>query len=205
MLYDGLKWASKENFMSGRFFKVISAAVLSIGLVGQANAVLIVGDTLQDSAGVDWTYVGLFDLIDGPVWNDANNDGNAGDNARPLNGIQAAAILFGPLGVNEKYAISTTVSLVEHEAFYDGFGGIAGARREESFIADANGDGFYNSGDFSAFIYDNTARTKDVLIQQGLYEARINYVFKSVEVPEPSTLAIFALALCALGARKFKR
>jgi hypothetical protein len=189
--------------MSGRFFKVICAAVLSIGLVGQANAIFIVGDTLQDSAGVDWTYLGFYNLADGPNWDDADGscDVNGadqstcwGDYARPLNGIEAAELLF-ILGANEVFAISTVLTSVDHLAFYDEFAGSVATKKVESFKADADNDNLYNTaGDASAFIKDRAA--SDIA----------NHVFKrAIDVPAPASLAIFAFGLLLLGARKLKR
>ena len=189
--------------MSSKFLKVIFAVVMSIGLIGQANAILIVGDSLQDANGVDWTYLGSFNLADGPDWDDA--DGSCyllgadlstcwGDYANPLNGIEAAGLLFA-IGANEIFATSTVLSSVDHLARYDEYAGGVAVTKSESFKADFDSDGLYNTdGDASAFIKDRAAN--DVK----------NYVFKrSIDVPEPSTFVIFAFALLGLGVRRLKR
>jgi hypothetical protein len=190
--------------MSGRFLKVIFAAILSIGLIGQANAAVIsVGDIRLDADGVEWAYLGFYNLADGPNWNDADGscDVNGadqstcwGDYARPLNGIEAAGLRF-LLGANEIFAISTVLTSVDHLAFYDEFAGSVATKKVESFKADADNDNLYNTaGDASAFIKDRAA--SDIA----------NHVFKrAIDVPAPASLAIFAFGLLLLGARKFKR
>jgi hypothetical protein len=189
--------------MSSKFLKVIFAVVMSIGLIGQANAILISGDSLQDANGVDWTYLGSFNLADGPDWDDA--DGSCylpgadqttcyGDFANPLNGIEAAALFF-TLGPNEVFATSTVLTSVDHQAFYDEYAGALETVKSESFKADVDSDGLYNTvGDASAFIKDRAGN-----------EIK-NYVFKrTLDVPAPSTLSIFAFALLGLGVRRLKR
>jgi hypothetical protein len=201
MLYDGLLLTFKENFMSGRFFKVICAAVLSIGLVGQANAGLITGlvegEIYEDTItpGLLWEYVGEFDLLDAP------NFVFGGQNLA-LNGLQAAAAALNlktPLkelalaAYDNDRSVAIGGAVVNHRAFYEII------RQGVSLMAEdisspGGSNGLYDAeGDASAYLRDQAN------------ESYINYVFKAVEVPEPSTLAIFALALCALGARKIKR
>ena len=125
--------------MSSKFLKVIFAAIMSIGLIGQANAVLITGDTLQDANGVDWIYIGSYNLADGPDWDDADGscyingaDQNTcwGDNANPVNGIEAAAMLFA-LGANEVFATSTVTTSVDHLAYYDEYAGSVATKKGE--------------------------------------------------------------------------
>jgi hypothetical protein len=206
--------------MSGRFFKIICAAVLSIGLVGQANAVYIpyepyfvIGENYTDADGKLWEYIDFFDLYDGP---DGSSD------PALYNGLEAALELFGNTGDSLKdFALSAfnidTSSIgeitmeeiasltsndtghadVNHKAWYDAFGTNGGlVIKSESSVANVDGDPdkYDVVGDISAYVKD-----------RAIAEKNLNYVFKAVEVPEPSTLAIFALALLGLGARKFKR
>lgn len=184
--------------MSGKFLKIIFVALFSIGLVGQANAALI----FQDSAGVDWTFVGSYNLADGPNWDDADGSCDIagadqstcwGDNAKPLNGIEAAELLFA-LAANEIFAISTINTWVDHLAYYDEYQGNVAVAKGESIVADSDSNGSYDTfGDASAYIHDRAG--SDI----------INYVFKrTIDVPEPSALAVFALALCVFGARRLK-
>jgi hypothetical protein len=190
--------------MSGRFFKVICAVVLSVGLVGQANAGLIVGEIYKDAIGSDWQFVGEFDLADGPRYNNA--DGN-GLKAPTQNGLQAA---FGiqALGLNALDVIALSAfestfafdaimagdNVVNNMAWYDMAGGVI-ARRAEDLVADFNNNNIYDvAGDMSAYINDKSPGDRN-----------INYVFKSVEVPEPSIFNIFTLAILGLGYRKLKR
>ncbi|WP_299072355.1 PEP-CTERM sorting domain-containing protein [uncultured Paraglaciecola sp.] len=187
--------------MNSKFLKCIFAVVFSISLVSQANATLIV----KDDAGIDWAYLGSYNLADGPKWFDAdgscklpgaNRRTCGGDFANPVNGIEAAGLIFA-LETNEIFAMSTSLALVNHMAFYDEYKGNIAVEMGEAISADADGDGFYNSfGDASAYINDRAG--SDV----------VNYVFKravAVDVPEPSALAIFALALCVVTTRRLKR
>ncbi len=175
---------------------------MSIGLFGQANADLILGGIYQDGDGLEWEYVGQFDLTDGPTW----------EHAVSYNGLAAAAIaIYGD--VNVAYTLATaaylkisdvdTISVgddvVNHLAWYDSYYGPDIndiERKAEGMTADNGGTaGKYDAiGDFSAYVQD-----------RAIPNSYTNYVFKAVEVPGPSTLGVFALALLGLGVRKFKR
>lgn len=180
----------------------IALTILVLFSASSVHANLITGDVYLDAAGERWEYVTLFDLV-------GNNNPKAESSphwsiAKPVNGLEAAAYFLD--GNTSNYALSafsstfdmTTIStganIVNHLAWYDGNLG-AISRLAENIVADANGDNQYNNKqDFSAWIDDRAV--------SGDY---INYVFKKVaSVPEPSTLIIFALALCGLSARRFK-
>jgi hypothetical protein len=195
--------------MSSKFLYLVMFVVLSTGLLSRANATLIVGEYYKDGAGVNWEYVGSFDLAAGPLWFDANGDGTPGDIVTPLNGLDAASLLFGlpsrdlalaafAGSISEVAAyvgsIVTGDNVVNHLAWYDGFG-VAVTRLAENVDADTNNDNIYTQGaDVSAYVDDRAS--------VGDYE---NFVFKAVDIPEPSTLAIFALALFGLAARRVKK
>jgi hypothetical protein len=201
--------------MSSKFLKIIFATVLSVGLVGQSNAGLIVGENYTDADNVLWAYVGQYDLISGPAWGGVIS-GDKFDNATPYNGLEAAVaagIISGPL---EDIAISAFerlfqffdlpninagAQIVNHSAWYDG-SQAAIAMFSENIIADGDGDGYYTQGTFPNGQTDRSAWVLDRGGNPGTY---INYVFKRVSVPEPSTFAIFTLALLGLGARQLKK
>jgi hypothetical protein len=199
--------------MSGRFFKIICAAVLSIGLVGQANAVLIVGKNYTDNDSVLWEYVGSYDMFTGPAW-DGTDSTTTSDNATPYNGLEAAVaagIASGSLAnlaiaaFDQNFSFQSVMAgdeIVNHMAWYDGAVG-AITMFSEDIVADGNADGKYTRDYSSGVQTDRSAWVDDRVAQSGVY---VNYVFqRATEVPAPSTLVIFVLALCAIGARKFKR
>ncbi|GAC20947.1 PEP-CTERM sorting domain-containing protein [Paraglaciecola arctica] len=200
--------------MSSKFLKVIFAAVMSIGLIGQVNASTIYyfedGQNYTDADGKLWEYLGAFDVSDGPLFSTAPT---------PLNGLETAVHLgFGDIedlaisafsfdvgnglltdsefAIEQADAASVGISIFEvnFKSWYDGFGSSV-SLFGQGIKADADNDGKYTFGtDKSAFVHDRA--------RSGEY---INYVFKTVSVPEPSTFAIFLLALCGLGARLAKR
>lgn len=206
--------------MSSKFLKVIFAAVMSIGLIGQANAVTISyfeeGQNYTDADGKLWEYLGFFDLDDGPDARDG-----FGNLLKPIsfNGLGAALELFGATGDSlEDFALSaflfdTTqngvisddeISIlnafdpdhadVNHMSWYDTFNSTPGLHvASESINTKVGAQGYFENGDISAYVDD-----------RALAGFNLNYVFRTVAVPEPSTLAIFALALLVLGARKLR-
>ena len=226
MLYDGLLWTFKENFISNKFFKVIFAAVLSIGLIGQANAVLIsnepyfvIGENYTDADGKLWEYINFFDLDSHGF--DAR-DASGLLKPQLYNGLEAALEFLGvDAGSLQDYALSAfdidtsntgVITIheidniagidpnhadVNHMAWYDTFGGSVGLTilgESEATNLGGDPDKYDFDGDISAYVDD-----------RAVFNYNLNYIFKAVEVPEPSTFAIFALALCGLGARRFKK
>lgn len=184
--------------MSSKLLNIVLFCLLSLSIANKANAGLIVGDLYTDEAGVQWAYVGSYDLAAGPHW----------DGAIPYNGVEAAAVVFGsPLAYT--YAISSFLEVdimsnihgfgVNHKAWYDSFDlstGIHENSSTESAVANNAGGPTYDAnGDISAYVSD-----------RAWLGEHINYVFKSVttSVPEPTTIAIFALALIGLASRRTK-
>jgi hypothetical protein len=210
--------------MRNKFFKLILVAFLSSGLLGKANAAFIEGEIYKNDVGVEWRYVGSFDLADGIYWNDANNDGFEGDRVTPLNGLDAAASIFGPgdfaitsfaSGTSEATfnGISPGDNVVNHLAWYDG--NITNiSQLDEGILADTDNNGTYDTnltpgdptaGDVSAFVFDRGQSYATANPQNARYTYNINYVFEAVEVPEPSMLGLFSLVLFGFSALRFKK
>ncbi|MGB1263590.1 MAG: PEP-CTERM sorting domain-containing protein [Cognaticolwellia sp.] len=188
--------------MSSRIINAVLIFLLTFVITNKANAGLIVGDLYSDDNGIQWIYVGSFDLADGP-------DRFLTNDIMPYNGIDAAKLNFGALLDDEFYALSSNdVSdyaniadfIVNHNAWYDAFDEATGIHEAgESVLANNDGTVAYDAiGDISAFIWDRARPGENM-----------NHVFKSISssvaVPEPSTLAIFSLALMGLLARRLQK
>ncbi|MBA6347966.1 MULTISPECIES: PEP-CTERM sorting domain-containing protein [unclassified Colwellia] len=182
--------------MSSKIINIVVVCVLSLFVADRANAGLIIGDLYSDDTGIQWEYIGSFDVTGGDDYS-----------LKPAtyNGIEAAEFIFGQPTIPVSYALSTNVItdytniedyIVNKEAFYQQYR-IAGVTSYDQARATnlAGGIGYDAEGDVSAYVYDRAF--------EGIY---FNYVFKSVttSVPEPSTIAIFSLALIGLVSRRFK-
>ena len=170
---------------------------LSILATFNAQAALIVGTTYQDTIGNNWTYLGDYNVGSGPSW---------GTTPRNYSAIEAANVVFGVLAGAQRYAISTSDSIVNHMAWYDGYGdgshlptyntyggGIALA---ENFFADTGAFGYNRGGDYSAYIGGDRAA------QGG---GAFNHVFASATtVPEPASMALLGIAMLGFASTRRK-
>lgn len=169
----------------------IALALASLTLAASAQAALVVGNTYLDASNVSWTYIGDYNVGSGPVW---------WSNPAPLNysALQAAAIVFGA----GNYAISTSDTMVNHLAWYDGYGDGShlpttnsygsGLALAENFFADVGAVGYTEQGDYSAYVGSDRA---------ALGGGAFNHVFVAAAntVPEPASLALVAASLLGLG------
>ena len=186
--------------------------LFSATITSNANAGLIVGDIYLDTDLNNeqrWEYIDFFDLVGNlnpkGIYAESFVDGGG----PPMNGLEAAVFFLG--GIQSDYAIATFEynidewddtefdlkeydRIVNHEAWYDHYQGAVLALSENAAVNVS-----YNTpGGKSAWTADRSSSAPGALIYR-------NYIFKkATEVPEPSTLAIFALALIGLSARRLK-
>jgi hypothetical protein len=151
--------------MNNKFFKVIFASVLSIGLIGQTSAAmisgLVEGEIYQDSVNTSllWKYHGFYDQSKGPNF-------LVTDGVIPVNGLEAAVELFPELAGFDiavasfgsqsefDYNIENDLGIVNHLAWYQRYEDSTD-RLEEDLTANQAGDGTYDAvGDASAYIID---------------------------------------------------
>jgi hypothetical protein len=183
------------------FTKTSILALIATVSLGSGASALNIGDVVLDGGGVQWTYVGDYDVGSGPSWFGV---------PPPLNysALQAAGLVFGSLPGGQSYAISTSLSLVDHLAWYDGYGDGShlptsnfygsGLALSESFFADVGATGYTQGGDFSAYLGSDRAEFGG---------GAINHVFASASSSVPdggATIALLGLALSGIAAARRK-
>lgn len=175
-------------------------AALCTAVAFDANAALVLGQNYQDSDGKNWTYIGDYNVAAGPSW---------GNNVPLYSAIDAAILVFGALPGTKTYAISTLDHLVNHLAWYDGFGDGThlptynsyggGVALAENYLVDVGPVGYNRVGDYSAYVGNDRASAGG-----GAW----NHVFVSAaaEVPEPGSLALLGAGIFGvLTARRQRR
>lgn len=144
-------------------------------------AVLAATVALPAAARADtYTFVGSWNVSDGPYW---------GDNPQVMSGRQTAAFLFG--GSAGDYAISTKgsdASMIDFKAILDGWGDHSATAFDQDFATTTRQDGGYNCGrtgcSYSAYVSDGISAT--------------NYAFRVTAsdvttTPEPASVAMLAI------------
>jgi hypothetical protein len=152
------------------------------------------------------TYVGSFNVFDGPVWT---------SNPQAVSAVEAAALLFG--GSASDYAISVDSSLdpstITHTAWLDGWGDTTylSTPASETFSLSSRGDGGYDQApSFSAYVCDHAnCQAYGYQVSSGWDGLNYtNYVWRvSGPVPEVETSLMLAggLGLLAFVTRRQRR
>jgi hypothetical protein len=150
-------------------------------------------------ASANFTYVGSWEVDQGPTWS-----------SQPLayTGQQAAALLFG--GNASDYSISTvgqSPSTVNHEAWYSVLGAADGYIFAENYVStnSSQAPGYYYSG--SSYRFNDTTEAASAYVwdnAQGSYYT--NYAFTGSAVPLPPSMLLLGSGLLGLvGWRRFRK
>ncbi|MCJ8322071.1 MAG: PEP-CTERM sorting domain-containing protein [Colwellia sp.] len=212
--------------------KMLKAAVagLVLSVSGFANAGLITSEISTPDSIIDFSQFGSFNFTSGPIeigslvgesilWSSTNNGsviGNGGygldSNGRwdNMNGYIGLNTSSGSMSIDFSDGPIQEFSLLANYA--PGFG---------EFFLEAYGLGgilleSYNISSLAAIVTNtnNTGEYRGISrMDNDIYSIRLsnayvvadNLSFSRVEVPEPTTLAIFALGLMGLAARRFKK
>lgn len=142
-------------------------------------ALSVMGVLAMNSASAITTYVGSWQVDQGPAWKTAPH---------AYTGQEAAALLFG--GSATDYIISTvdnTVKNINYMAWESTYGVSGGSQVADDFSVSTGGN-YSRYGNTSTYIIDNA-----------IGSTYTNYAFEVTPVPEPETYVMLLAGLSVLG------